>query len=369
GRVVDEQGQGLAGVRVAAMPNPQEADEDVGALARTLRAATTDRQGRFRLTDLAPVETLLSASREDRPMTMTRVQTPFPDSVDLQMIAGRRSAGSIRDATSGAPVASAVITVVAGSLTGAQLFRATSDAEGRFELRGLSDGLQKVVTVRHPDYAPWADQFGSSLHAGTDNEILLVRGLQLTATVVDPSERPVAGLSIRLKGPGSLVDATFQTDEAGQFVAPRILPGIYFVRCLDALHAFHGDDQLIRIDDDESDPTRCLRLQPSLQIQGRTRRADGKAIAGIEVEFIDEDDALLGGVHRTTSGPDGGFRIGGLPRSEGLWMRISDPAYARMARWLCLPAGIDLHDLGDILLEPAAAFEGRVIDARKSAIA
>src|SRR5262249_32552639 len=81
-----------------------------------------------------------------------------------------------------------------------------TDAEGRFEMRGLPEGGGNLFAIDHPIDGPWTYRAidNLALHPGKRNEVTieLIEGVLVEGKVVEAgTEKPIAGESIGMYGP------------------------------------------------------------------------------------------------------------------------------------------------------------------------
>jgi hypothetical protein len=224
GRVVAREGG--APVPGALVVAERERAFGIGALPVAQAVAGAD--GAFELAGVARGRYRVTARAEGRaPGTARRVVAGSLDVV-LELDAGARLRGCVRDAATGAAVAPFTVLVFqrrSALVRTPQRSRSFVDASGCYALDDLAPGTAAVV-VSAPGYAPSAEvgvEVPSSGEAVAD--LALERGGRLTGTVVDAVTRaPLA--RARLSVEGALADAasTFPvlasatTDASGRFV-------------------------------------------------------------------------------------------------------------------------------------------------------
>ena len=187
--------------------------------------------GRFRLNTLPTGRVTLIASsaglQESNPVTVD-LAAGVPQSVVLQLKAGRAGYGQVVDSYSGSPILGAAVEVLvehSGEVVGSKGVGATTDAAGRFEVSGLPEG-SSTISVAYPGRV----------------------GVQGTGEV-DANQRvnygviPIAArqdLAVRLLGeaPFETNDVWFMADgpepigylpidPSGQLMIPDVAPGVY----------------------------------------------------------------------------------------------------------------------------------------------
>ena len=159
-----------------------------------------------------------------------------PD-VQVKASRGRVLAGRTLDALTGRPVPGVSVTgsnAGGAGPGGTPPAFALTDADGRFDLGGLSLGTYRLQT-QHPDYAE-ASQIVDVEQPTTNTEIRLSTGGTLAGLVVSDSGAPLPGATVSLQtgagggrfgggGPGS----STTSDDAGGFHFDRLSAGRYTV--------------------------------------------------------------------------------------------------------------------------------------------
>ncbi|WP_242346229.1 carboxypeptidase regulatory-like domain-containing protein [Anaeromyxobacter terrae] len=188
GRVIEKGGGPVAGALVTAAP-----EGPFGGAGVPAAQAVTDDEGRFSLADLAPARYRVTARAEGRaPATARRVR-PGARELLLELGAGGRLRGCVRDASSGRPIAPFTVTVLErrGPLRLVpQASRSVIDPSGCYALDDLAPG-PAVVTVSAPGYAP---------------------SRELAVEVPAPDAEAVADAALE---PGGRVEGTVRDDATG----------------------------------------------------------------------------------------------------------------------------------------------------------
>ncbi|WP_242334500.1 MULTISPECIES: carboxypeptidase regulatory-like domain-containing protein [unclassified Anaeromyxobacter] len=151
GRVVERGGGPIAGALVTAAP-----EGPFGGAGPPAAQSLTDDEGRFALADLAAGRYRVTARAEGRAPATARRVSPGARELLLELGAGGRLRGCVRDAASGRPVAPFTVTVLErrGPLRLVpQASRSVIDPSGCYALDDLAPG-PAVVTVSAPGYAP-----------------------------------------------------------------------------------------------------------------------------------------------------------------------------------------------------------------------
>ncbi len=211
GTVEDAKGVPAEGALVSAVPKQ--------GIRETAVTARADANGRFRLNELTAGTWTVTASLRDAAPASMDVEAGATG-VRLQLAAGGRVTGRVRDQRTGAPVTVFTVLVLGTEIRGA----AVIDAAGGFELDGLTPG-QAVISVIAPGYGPSREVRATIPGPGAPParvDFDLTRGGRLTGAVVERGTgKPIAGALVEIQGtPPSLgipVRNETMTDDHGQF--------------------------------------------------------------------------------------------------------------------------------------------------------
>nr|WP_255643828.1 carboxypeptidase-like regulatory domain-containing protein [Actinoplanes polyasparticus] len=154
GRVTDRAGRGLPGATLT-LTDPR---------GEVVATTTAGPDGRYQLPGLDGPEYMLTATADHaRPASRT-VSPNEPGPVDLALAVGGTVTGNVRAAGSGHPIPEA--SVVAVDRTGRVAGAATTDHDGRYELRDLPPGVYTVAASGHAPVATRVELTGD--HADHD---------------------------------------------------------------------------------------------------------------------------------------------------------------------------------------------------------
>ncbi|MBC8328733.1 MAG: carboxypeptidase regulatory-like domain-containing protein [Planctomycetes bacterium] len=231
GVVRDAAGAPAAGATVELQPDGERFGFAMGG---SVAEATTEADGRYRLTGLSPGRFRLSA---EAPGTVAAKQVveieaaPREQTADLRLGTGGKVTGRIVDAA-GRPLAEARVALAPAD--GFAAFRWRKDtvikegvqvgADGRFELSGLPPAGRTRVMAAAQGFALGRS---AAVYDGAEIELALTLTRALEGRVVDSAGRPVAAAAVRLEplsppsGPmmfrsdsaTSGADGTFRIDE------------------------------------------------------------------------------------------------------------------------------------------------------------
>ncbi len=195
GRVIDDRGGPVASATITALSSGAEAPE---------RTAISDAEGRFRLSGLAHDLVRLRVRADGHPPLAVFAARPGADEpLVIELSAGALLTGRVTDDT-GAPVAAASVWLLPELQNRGQAVAWDSrdhatqtNSEGRFRFAHVTPGRWSL-DVRSGQSRGSVD--GVDLQEGTEREVdLRLRGRSdLTVTVTDESNRPVADASIRV---------------------------------------------------------------------------------------------------------------------------------------------------------------------------
>ena len=287
GRVVDPEGQPLAGAEIWVVPR---APRDWISYYKEGPAAVSGPDGQFTLTDLPREGGIgLDVCRKGFLAESRTIREPDLEPLRIVLDPAVRIAGRVIDPT-GAPVAGAQIR---GWLSGespdrpvsirpCRLLDATaeSDAAGQFILEALPPGWW---TVR-AEAAGWLSAETERRHvlagASLDGvEIALGAGAVLAGRVLAPDGAPLAGAEVRAYGERS--DPRAVTAGDGTYHLPGVEPG---ERTVEATHPDHEfASRTLEVSSGENRLDLQLGASRRSEIRGRVLGPDGRPLAGARV--------------------------------------------------------------------------------------
>lgn len=344
GRVVDEEGRPLPGVRIRL---ETWVADGFGASA----AAESGGDGRWEVTGLPP----------GRAALVLRADGRVPDVRQVELVAGRNDLGTdvllpsaalgVRlMADDGRPVAG-------GTVRHGRLVEARSGPDGRARLEGLPLAPLDLrgTAERHlegrarvnPPFPP-------------EVELVLPRAFTVEGRIVGLDRQPLAGAWLKLSERGGFCDLT--VEESGRFLSD-LRPGA-------AAHLEAGAPGAVSerwpIAAGEAGEWRDLGdlvLGRGLEVTGRVVDADtGEPLGGARIwaprpgRFGPEVAWASGDLVEAASGGDGRFRLSGL-RAGALLLRVDAPGRARAHRDLLLTDEEPVADAGEIPLGRGATVQ------------
>jgi protocatechuate 3,4-dioxygenase beta subunit len=255
--VIDKEGKPVGGASVAWLA--EDGDEDhLFGLPRRSRLVVADPAGRARLSGLPAGAVVVAARSRDGGARGHSVApaSRVADVVVTVVVAAAASVGGVLRDPEGKPVPGWRVAVDADDRT-AKAFGAwnvaarstVTDRSGTFLVGDLPPGSARLeVTPPRPDDAVDHDgglvldpsQGSLTLVAGERKalDVRLVRPRVVAGTVLDRSDRPLQGISLRLVADGSPQtesDPVTMTAENGEFVFRGVMPGHYRVEAVRSL--------------------------------------------------------------------------------------------------------------------------------------
>ena len=331
-----------------------------------VRTATTDADGRFRLTGFSSDLADLGVQASGYPVRVepdVRVDRDDPVLIELQP--GASIDGRVLDrggdGVGGVPVRLR-IEFDFSRRSDPRLWDAVdgfparvTEEDGRFRFDGLAAGSWSAEANRG---AEGAKLDGIELIPGGEREIeLLLRTRdRLTVTVVTEVGEPVADARIRVETPGEpLPTGSGRTDGSGRDVID-IDPGLATVRVSHA--TLRDESRQVRLDRGDNEVR--FQLRPGLELRGTVRAYDGAPLALATVEADTEYSRDVES-HRTNTVSDrsGAFRLTGL-ESRRYNLTARSPGYADGGPDEPIEIGDAAVEGIEIVLEPETSIVGVV---------
>jgi len=374
GRVIDEDRQPLAGVRVRVGPLSEQlvalglhelvaggafggVDESRVRLFELpawlsdledklpLATTTTDADGRFALEQVPAARITLLLDRPGRTPRATRdyelAAGARRDLGELELGAGRTLRGRVQD-ENGVALAGAEVRAGRRTEEGHAILAPsrTSDAEGRFAFTGLSDAGTLVVVARRDALAPWqaVDVQGGGADGSAECVVTLRAARELCVEVVDARGAPVPAPEFllasgteshdlgMLQAPPQRVAARALSDRPGWSLGARA-PGLYrviarapgYAQSTGKVELPAGADAELRL---------VLGEVRTLEVVVRDA-ADQAPLAGASVLLVEGERALV----RVNTDAAGRARLE-LPvtPAQPLVLRVTHPRFAPTSR-------------------------------------
>ena len=233
GTVVGADGRGVAGARVSLHA---WSEVDLMRDPASTADAFSDERGWWRMDDVPGGQVLVArATLGDRVSLPVRLEVEAPSPATLTLILqGTGSVrGIVRDRRTELPVAGARVSLHSaawGSTYGGQ---ATSDAEGRFEARGLAPGPWRVAASA--DGYLTTEPESATVQLGVPGEVAIALdpGIAFEGVVVDAEDLPIEGAEVFVEWRSRLVQPSHGgtplaiADAAGRFRLAGYPPGTY----------------------------------------------------------------------------------------------------------------------------------------------
>ena len=333
----------------------------------------TDGDGRFDLVAPCGRQRVLLMTRDGRQRWHALAATSGASTVTLSAPAVLR--GKVTDSKD-RPLASALVWT--GADPGSFVL---TDDEGRFRLTAPTDD-RFWIQAEAPGYSPnrrWVRR------AGPGPVLRLARAGGLRGQVVGSDSKPLAGVELAAFPSGGRrgrpffrldpADARSTSDADGLFRLPGLRTGAYALRA----HRTGYVAQVLELavsESSESGATVRFELTPARPVVGRVTDAHGVALADVTVRLapagLDAKAPWTGISGRESqtrsSGPDGRFRFDRQP-ARRFELTAEKAGYAPAAmQSLDALSGQGPIDVGRVVLAPAAALTGRVVDIREEPV-
>lgn len=369
GRVVDEKGAAVAGVRVWAM---EAANAWEGGAGERL-AVTTDKEGAFRIPALAAGSYLLFAKDEVHAPAVTAPLQVSGDSPttgvtivmkDAAVLAGVVVAGGDGGAAEGKPVPYATVKIASKRWSADMTYRqAAADDQGRFEIKGLPRQALRLRAEGEEASSAAVDVDLEATPVRRDLRLVLDVTGSIAGIVVDDNGEPIAEATVHgfpdfLAGEiadGDFVMAsngTATTDGGGRFVLRGLEKGKYRVwgsRDGGGRRRRGGRDGVKAQTGDQD--VRVVLPTPG-GIKGKVELEDGEPP---ELAIVSSDWE-----HRVTT-RDGNFELDDLLPGK-YDVRVSGQDFAEKIKGDVEVTAGKVTDTGTLTLRRGRTFSGKVVD-------
>lgn len=276
-----------------------------GARAGVARLGSVDRDGNYRIEDLAPGSYQVNAQAGSRSArdSVDVVEGAGEILLDLEFSAGLTLTGVVL--RRGEPLRGVTISAMGTGI--ASVGTGTTDSEGRFELEGLQPG-HHVLTV--------GETLSGVSHreelelAGDRDVVVRVESARVAGTVLDATDlTPISGASVRLEPledrpelMGMSVQASATTDSAGSFHFSQASAGSYRVVAQRDGYA-PGETPITVIDGLDQEAVE-IRLEPTEGLRVIVRLPSGQPAGDVFAAVVDAAGRpLINGIY--SSGPEG----------------------------------------------------------------
>jgi protocatechuate 3,4-dioxygenase beta subunit len=317
GRLIDENDEPVKGkLSLRAL--------DGGAVPTFLKSrltVETDAKGAFSLSSLpAGSHTLVAEARGYGASTVEAVvsgRSDVEDVGDIVLETGLSVSGRVVD-EGGNPVPSANVHAypsqerVAISATD-EFFETEADAEGRFVLAGLSEGVYNL-NAGAPGFGFSKSQVATT---GASNVVIALKGAgSIRGTAIDPEGRPVARLRAVARSPEPRASGTLSQGDDGVFLIENVSEGEYAVEIL-APEFLPEAISSVRVTAGNVSDLGTIRLRRGGQVEGTVVNGSDEAVPGATVRAILPGRRMYDSVDRdVATDRSGRFRISGIPDGE-----------------------------------------------------
>ncbi|QDT53254.1 Nickel uptake substrate-specific transmembrane region [Caulifigura coniformis] len=225
GKIVDEKGQPLAGVRVVARPGFSPVQYDV---------ATSDQEGNFRLNNVPRSRTMEVVSLLENYQELTQsFALNGAKHRQLELVLKPRASGGDVEVTvvdaEGRPIAGAEIENPGARFTMSRM--ATTNGEGRATVVDMNvppHPRKPELTIRAERFAPSVVKVDPSDEGPAKVTVTLEKGHTFKGRIVNDAGEPIPGariyVSLGNRGGASGLATTFSVDQDGRFSATTLVP-------------------------------------------------------------------------------------------------------------------------------------------------
>ncbi len=338
GTVRDEDGRPVPGARLVAVALPGERLQRVDRVD-----VTAGPDGAYRLDTLvAGVRYFVEAWAEGYAPTGQALVAEGVAQRDVVVVRSGRVEGRVADARSGAPVAEAQVTLLAGLATTLSPVSTVTDAEGRYALAHVAPGpvlLLSVKAVGYEAYGAGADAFAGRRVAAGETlvfDVALQRGGTVSGRLTAADGRAVPYATVALVDPRRRWEGeeAALTDAQGRYRVVGLHAAAYELRVTAPGYAplTEEADLAVTVPPDLAPVTRDIVLSAGAALVGKVRTPDGALVGGASVEVSAAGPPELRARVRdlvAVTDPAGGFRLLGVPPGIDLIVSASHDDWVR----------------------------------------
>jgi hypothetical protein len=297
------------------------------------------------------------------------------EGVDVRLTRGAVISGRVLDARSAKPIREATVRAeLSGGGGGPRMFfgpdggsqQATSDADGQFEIAGLTAGSY-TVTASHSEWSE-ATESVDLKEAVASVDLKMTTGAAVGGMVVGAGQRPVGGASVALSAGGGGGRMGFDdsnqsttTDSGGRFRFERLSAGRYSLTASLRNESSTSVEVVVQPNDPGRDVT--LSLGAGANLKGLVMGLPEAERSGVSVSANGSEDFFA----TTRTGADGAFEFSGVPSGPiNLSARTGDfVSGSRSASAQVVVAEGQLDATAEIVFESGFRLDGHVTRAGK----
>ncbi len=353
GEVVAPDGALVEECHLSVAPDPGfELPAELAANLAARRVQASCQGGRFRFPRPWPGTALLLevAANPFPPARLPIPEGTASEELRVELAAGQRVKGRVREAEGGTSVAGARVTLTCPRSVPVE---SATDEDGNFTLSGFVPGGTCQGRVDHPDFPSFTEDVPISAKASSRWDVTLRRGIRVRGrTLALPDGAPVAGAMVQFVGPNG-ARWTLTTDRDGNFATGPLAGGSWAIAVIDQ-GATLATAELV-LSPPAQPPPLTLWLERDEDILGRVLGLAPPG-QGATITFLQKD----GRSSRTTTGYGAVFRASGLkpgwthysvrhpspsaPCAGSLWIP-SNPA-SQPLELSCTPPSVTLQVVG-----------------------
>ncbi len=332
---------------------------------------TTDEQGRFAFGALRPGVHYATVSSDTHPPPRTRdidivIRADEETRHDFVVGAGVTVHGRVIARATRDPVAGVTV-----SLRRAPRLRGVTDADGRFEIRGVPSDARSASSYEVAGGGWSLSRFNGGLVLFPDQsgdtkqieDIVVERFGRALGRVVDSAGAPVAGARVRLRGRRSKAEVVTGADGAFDIVGLDPMFANYQLLMVDADGFLPARVEVPAVSSGEVRDGIVVRLAHGARLRGRVVNDADEPLVEAEVSVFDES-----GVWRTRADAEGRYELALPPGTRNVHVvprgavETGASAYVRTTRRRVVidPARPTVLD---VRLARGGAVAGRVVDA------
>jgi protocatechuate 3,4-dioxygenase beta subunit len=346
------------------------------------REGKSDAEGRFAFTDLEPGTYEImgrSGALVGAGTTVTIAVAQVLEGIEVELDRGYAVAGRVKDER-GAGIGGALVSASRAEPPFGQASRTRTRPDGSFALEGLIPGRYRLSASAEEGFG--SGQATAKVLTGDAPgvEIVLPAATKVEGRVTTADGRPAAGarvsamIDVMMPEGGMMATGDFAVTEAdGRFELKRAMPGRI---TLNVRHDEHGSRS---VGPEEMKPgerrTFAVALARGGTISGLVKTADGRPAADVMVRVRPRDGRMFGGDLPEISGPDGRYRITGLPagrmvvEADRTGRMMSGPPNDPRQQTITLADGEEKTGVDLVVAAAGQAVSGSVVAADGSPVA